>query len=58
MAGSSFAVTASAEQIPSTCTVTGLSIPSGAENTSLFFFENSCPIFYLSPPYYLVKKLK
>ncbi len=47
MAGSSLAVTASAEQIPSTCTVTGLSIPNGAENTSLFFFENSCPIFFI-----------
>lgn len=42
--GSSLAVTAKAEQIPSTCTVTGLFMPSGAENTSLFFFENNCPI--------------
>ena len=45
MAGSSLAVTAKAEQIPNTCTVTGLFNPSGVENTSLFFFENNCPIF-------------
>ena len=44
MAGSSLAVTAKAEQMPSTCTVTGLFIPIGEVNTSLFFFENNCPI--------------
>lgn len=48
IAGSSLAVTASAEQIPSTCTVTGLFNPSGVANTSLFFLENNWLIFYRS----------
>ena len=49
MAGSSFEVTASAEQIPSTCTVTGLFMLIGLENTSLFLAENKFPIL-ISPP--------
>jgi hypothetical protein len=47
MAGSSLEVTASAEQIPNTCTVTGLFMPIGVENTSLFLAENKLPIFVL-----------
>ncbi len=31
--------------------------PAGLRMTSLFFLKINCPIFYLSPPYYLVKKL-
>ena len=48
-------VTASAEQIPSTCTVTGLFKPSGVKRTSLFFLENNALIFYLPSSYLLVK---
>ena len=34
-AGSSLAVTARAEQMPSTCTITGLSLENGLKNMSL-----------------------
>ncbi len=47
IAGSNWAVTANAEQIPSTCTVTGLFNPSGVSRTSWFFLENKL-IFYSS----------
>jgi hypothetical protein len=35
IAGSSLAVTANAEQMPSTCTITGLSFDNGLNNTCL-----------------------
>ena len=54
IAGSNFAVTANEEQIPKTCTVTGLFIPIGVNKTSLFFCDNNfCFIF---PFYFCVKK--
>ena len=40
MEGFSFTVTASAEQIPSTCTVIGLLCPSGSLRSFRFFDEN------------------
>ena len=40
-AGSSLAVTARAEQMPNTCTMTGLLRESGPKSISLFFFDNS-----------------
>ena len=46
IAGSSFDVTASAEQIPNIWTMTGLFTLSGPNRTSLFFSDNN-PIFYL-----------
>ena len=41
MAGFIFTVTASAEHIPSTCTVIGLSCPSGLVSSFLYFAEKS-----------------
>ena len=49
IAGSNLEVTASAEQIPNTCTVTGLFMLIGVENTSLFLAENKLPMI-MSPP--------
>src|SRR5574344_1308460 len=57
IAGSNLAVTAKAEQIPNTCTVTGLFMLIGAENTSLFFLENNWLIFYFPPYLFAVKNL-
>jgi hypothetical protein len=45
-AGFSCVVTASAEQMPNTCTVIGLSISSGLEISFLFFLENSGSLFF------------
>ena len=45
-AGSSFAVTARAEQIPNICTITGLFLESGPKSISLFFFDNMAYIFF------------
>ena len=39
-AGCSLAVTAKAEQIPNTCTVTGLSAPKGRVRSFMFLDEN------------------
>ena len=39
-AGSNFAVTAKAEQIPNICTMTGLFLESGPKRISLFFLDN------------------
>ena len=47
MAGSSCAVTARAEQMPSTCTNIGWSRFSGLLNTSLFSLENKLIIIIL-----------
>ena len=57
IAGSSLEVTASAEQIPKTCTVTGLFMLIGAENTSLFLAENKLDMNYLLLNYLDVKNL-
>ena len=47
IAGSNFAVTASAEQMPSTCTITGLFFENGLKNTVLSFLLN-IRLYFLS----------
>ena len=45
IAGSSFAVTASTEQIPSICTITGLVLDNGLRNTRLLSVFSAMIIF-------------
>ena len=45
-AGSILAVTASAEQIPNTCTMTGLLRESGPKSVCRFFFDNNISLTY------------
>ena len=47
MAGSSLAVTARAEQIPSTCTITGLFLLKGPRRYSWVFAEKNALILFL-----------
>ena len=51
IAGSSLAVTARAEQMPSTCTITGLSLDSGLKNTAEFF-TFSAMVYLLLPAFF------